>query len=191
MTDIEKLREDVAYVRAAAKRSDTDIVPCRSIYLLWAVIGLCGFTLMDFAPEPWWVNTYWFIFAPVGMVLSYWFAKREVLQLGQGDRRMGIRAMYHWIAFIVAGLLGGLLVAGGHLSGPGLGSLWVLLLALSYFQAGLHFDRRLIPVGIMIGIGFAVTIYVPVYGWTAVGIILAAGLTVQAFMGIRSQDAAH
>ena len=29
MTDIEKLREDVAYVRAAAKRSDTDM--CRVV----------------------------------------------------------------------------------------------------------------------------------------------------------------
>ncbi len=189
MTNMEKLREDVAYVRAATDRSDN--VPCRSIYLLWAAIGLCGFTLMDFAPNPWWINVYWLVAAPTGFVLSYWFSKRESLQLGQADRRLGMRIMYHWLAFMVAGWLGALLVVEGHLSGRGFGSLWVLLLALSYFQIGLHVDRRLISIGILIGIGFPITIYLPDYGWTALGVILAASLTAQAFLGIRKQDATH
>lgn len=189
MTGIGNLREDLAYVRDAAGRSDT--VPSRSIYLMWALIGLCGFILMDFAPGPLWINVYWFTAAPIGIALSCWFGKRESLRLGQADRQAGIRVMFHWVAFMVAGLLGMLLVVAGHLSGPGLGSLWVLLLALSYFQAGLHVDRRLIPVGILIGIGFAITIYLPDYGWTAVGIILAGALTAQAFLGTRRQDAAN
>ena len=189
MTDVGKLREDLAYVRDAAHRSDTDTVPCRSIYFLWAVIGLCGFTLRDFISDPLWINVYWFTAAPIGMALSYWLGKRESIQLGQADRRAGIRSMFHWVAFMVAGMLGMLLVGSGHLSGPGVGSLWVLLLALSYFLAGLHVDRRLIPVGILIGVGYVVTLYVPDYGWTALGILFAGALTVQATLGMRGQHA--
>ncbi len=189
MTNMEKLREDVAYVRAVADRSEN--VPCRSIYLLWAVIALCGFTLTDFAPEPSWIGLYWLVASPVGMVLSAWLGKRACINIGQADRQMGFRIMYHWLAFMVAGLLGVLLVAGGHLSGPGMGSLWVLLLALTYFHAGLHFNRRLLPIGILVGLCFPVTIFVPEYGWTTTGVVLAGALTVQAFLGTRRQDATN
>ena len=87
MSNIEKLREDVAYVRAAAVRSD--VVPCRSIYLLWAAIALCGFTMRDFAPEPSWINLYWLIAAPGGIVLSVWLGKRASMNIGQADRQDG------------------------------------------------------------------------------------------------------
>ena len=189
MSNIEKLREDVAYIRAAAVRSD--VVPCRSIYLLWAAIALCGFTMRDFAPEPSWINLYWLIAAPGGIVLSVWLGKRASIKIGQANRQMGFKILYHWLAFLVAGLLGVLLVAGGHLSGPGFGSLWVLLLALTYFHAGLHFDRRLLPVGIIVGLCYCVTIFVPEFGWTFSGVVLAGALTVQAFLGQGKPDAAN
>ena len=187
MTNMDQLRKDLAYVRAAADRSDG--VPCRSIYLLWAAIVLCGFTLVDLAPNPSWINLYWLIASPAGFGISIWIGVRTSLNAGQADRRQGMRIMFHWLAFMVAGLLGGLLVAGGHLSGAGLGSLWVLLLALTYFHAGLHFDRSLLPVGILVGLCYPVTISLPGYGWTVSGIVIAAALTVQAFLGSRRQDA--
>lgn len=190
MSNVEKLREDIAFVRAATDRSD-DNVPCRSIYLLWAVIGLCGFTFMDFTPVYWWINIYWLIAVPIGFALSFWFGKRESIRLGQGSRTAGMRVIYHWIAFLVAGLLGMLLAVEGHLSGPGLGSLWVLLLALTYFLVGIHVDRRMIPVGILVGIGFLISIYLPDYGWTVVGVMLAVSLTAQAYLGVRYQDATN
>ncbi len=187
MTNIEKLREDLAYVRAVADRSDG--VPVRSIYLLWAAIVLCGFTLVDFATNPRWTNLYWLIAPPTGFAISLWIGVRVSLNAGQADRRQGIRIMSHWLAFMVTGLLGGLLVAGGHLNGQGIGSLWVLLLALTYFYAGLHFDRRLLPVGILVGLCYPVTIFVAGYGWTISGIVIAAALAAQAFLGSRKQNA--
>ncbi len=77
------------------------------------------------------------------------------------------------------------------MSGPGLGSLWVLLLALTYFLVGIHVDRRMIPVGILVGIGFLISIYLPDYGWTVVGVMLAVSLTAQAYLGVRYQDATN
>lgn len=187
MTHMDQLREDLAYVRAAADKSEG--VPCRSIYLLWAAIVLCGFTLVDFATNPRWINLYWLIASPAGFAISLWIGVRAGLNAGQADRRQGIRIMSHWLAFMVAGLLGVLLAAGGHLNGQGIGSLWVLLLALTYFLAGLHFDRRLLPVGILVGLCYPVTIFVAGYGWTVSGIVVAAALTLQAFLGSRTQDA--
>ena len=49
-TTINDLKEDIAYVRAVAARAEAATIP--SIYVLWAVIGLCGFALADFATDP-------------------------------------------------------------------------------------------------------------------------------------------
>lgn len=111
--------------------------------------------------------------------------------MGKVVARVGMRVMYHWIAFMVAGLLGMLLAVEGHLSGPGLGSLWVLLLALTYFLVGIHVDRRMLPVGVLAGIGFPISVYLPDYGWTIVGVLLAGSLTAQAYWGVRYQDATN
>ena len=181
MTDIAKLREDVAYVRAAAFRSEG--VPIRSICVLWAVIILIGFTLNDFALDKRWIGWFWMVAAPGGFILSMWFGIRAGNRAGQADHEEGMRIFKHWLAFLVAGVLGGLQISGGHLTYAGLGSLWVLLLALSYFHAGLHYDRRLVPVGIVTGLCYPITIFLPDFGWTASGIIIAAALTVQAFLG--------
>ena len=45
MTNQQQLTEDIAFVRAAAERSASLHVP--AIYLIWAVLCLCGFTLID------------------------------------------------------------------------------------------------------------------------------------------------
>ena len=138
MTDTKELKEDIAYIRAAADRSDTNLVP--SIYLLWAVIALCGFALVDFVDDYRWIGRYWVVSAPAGFCLSVWLGMRASHHAGQADRQEGIRWSLHWLAFMVAGLLGGALVAAGHLKWSGFNSLWVLLLSLTYFQAGVHLD---------------------------------------------------
>ena len=58
------------------------------------------------------------------------------------------------------------LVASDQLSWSGISSLWILLLALTYFLAGLHLERRLIPIGIVLAAGYLVTLYLPEYGAT-------------------------
>ena len=74
MTNTEELKEDIAYVRAAADRSDTNPIP--SIYLLWAAIGLCGFALVDFTDDYRWIGGYWLVSAPAGFCLSMWLGIR-------------------------------------------------------------------------------------------------------------------
>ena len=187
MTDIDKLREDVAYVRAATDRSDN--VPFRSVYMLWAVIILFSIPLREFVDDKSWIGWYWWIAVPVGFLLSMWLGSRTSERIGQADRERGMRWVKHWLAYVVACLLGGLLVAGGKLTDSGIGALSVLLLALSYFHAGLHLDRRLVPVGILIGICFPIILYLPSYGSTASSVVIAVALFVVALHGRGKSDA--
>lgn len=189
MTGTEQLREDMAYVRDAADRSGSIHVP--AIYLLWAAITLCGFALTDILSDRSWLGVYWLVAAPGGLAVSMWLGWRAGSRAGQADRRTGVRWSLHWLAFMMAGILGSALVAAGHLTSAGLASLWVLLLALAYFHAGLHLERRMLPIGVVAAICYLLTLFVPGYGWTAAGVVVAAGLTVQAWLGGPSRAAAH
>ena len=68
MTDTDKLREDMAYVRAAADRAGSATIP--SINLLWAAIVLCGCVLSDFVGDYRWIGRFWSVAGPGGLCLS-------------------------------------------------------------------------------------------------------------------------
>jgi len=189
MTTTGNLREDMAYVRAAAERADAATIP--SIYVVWAVISLCGFALADFVPDTRWVGLFWMVAGPTGFGLSALLGYRAGRHAGQGSRRIGARWGLHWLAFMAAVALGAALVATGHLQWSGFGSLVVLLLALSYFHAGLYLDRRMLPVGGVLGACYLVTLFVPGYQWTLAGVLVAGALVWQAILGARAPDAAH
>ena len=189
MTGREQLREDMAYARAAADRSGAVHVP--AIYVLWAVISLCGFSLTDVVTGHSWLGIYWSVAAPAGFCLSLWLGRRASHRAGQLEHRAGVRWGLHWVGFMAAGVLGSALVAAGHLTPAGFGSLWVLLLALTYFHAGLHLERRMLPIGIAAGVCYLVTLFVPGYSWTVAGLVMAAVLTAQAFIGAPSRAAAN
>lgn len=188
MTSDERLKEDIAYVRAAAEQSDK--IHVRAHGFLWAAIVLCGFSIVDFVDDPRWIGRYWIVASPVGLILSAWLGARAQIRAGQVDRAEGMRWLFHWIAFLVTGALGGLLVARGLLIADGIGSFWVLLLALTYFQAGLHLNRRLLPISALLIVGYVITLFVPVYGWTLAGALAAAGLVAHAILGIPKRAAA-
>ena len=181
MTGTERLKEDIAYVRAVAEQSETVHVP--AYYLLWAAICLCGFALVDFADSGRWIAAYWIVAGPAGFGLSSWLGRRASRRVGQVDRRKSMRWRLHWLAFMATGVLGLGLVAAEQLTWAGFSSLWPLLMGLSYFQAGVHLERRLLPIGLMLGVGYLVTLFVPGYGFTAAGMLVAAALTAQAFLG--------
>jgi hypothetical protein len=62
----------------------------------------------------------------------------------------------------------------------------LLLLALSYFTAGVHLDRPLLWIGILMAAGSILVTVVPLYAWTMLGIALAVSL---AAAGMRSREA--
>ena len=185
VTGTDRLKEDIAYVRAAAELSE--IVPVRAYGFLWAGIVLCGYALVDFVDDPRWIARYWNVAMPVGFALSVWLVMRANRGAGQVDRRLLIRSVLHWLAFIAAGLLGEILVATGQLQPAGMGSLWVLLLALTYFLSGVHVDRRLLPLGMLLAGCYLITIFAPIYGWTMAGVLAASALVAHALLGPRGR----
>ena len=189
MTDTNKLREDIAYVRAVADRADATPIP--SIHFLWAAIVLCGFALSDFVQDYRWIGRFWMVASPVGMCLSWWLGYRAHRGTGQADRRTGIRWVLHWLAFLAAIGLGAALSVTGHLEWSGFGSLVVLLVSLTYFLAGLHLDRRLLPIGGVAAACYLVTMFVPGYQWTVAGVLMAAALIWQGLLGVRTRNASH
>ena len=190
MTDTQITKEDLAYVRAAADRSEPIHIP--SIYLLWAVICLCGFPLVDFVgPGSWLIGLYWLIAGPVGGGVTWWLTARAERRAGQVNREEGRRWAFHFLAFGVTGLLGNGMVAAGQLTWTGLTSLWILLLGLTYCLAGLHLERRLMPVGMALFVGYLIALFVPEYGFTVVGVFVALALSLQAYLGTRGQHAAN
>ena len=188
MADNTQIKEDLAYVRAVTERSRTK--PVRPIYLLWAMIGLCGFALVDFADDKKWISIYWLFAAPIGFALSCWLGFRAGRNQGATNRETGIRHSLHWLAFMVSGVLGLALIHAGQLTWRGFGSLWILLLALTYFQLGLHLERRLLPIGVLMGAGYLVTVWVPNFGWTATGVVLAVALVTGAYLGAPKSEPA-
>ena len=188
MNNKQQLTEDIAYVRAAAERSASVHIP--AIYLIWAVLCLCGFTLVDVVgPESAWIGLYWLVGGPVGGGLTLWLGRRASREVGQDDRREGKRWVFHFLGFACTGLLAFGLVATGQLTWPGASSTWILLLALTYFLAGLHLERRMLPISLLLGVGYLITLVLPSYGFTVAGVLAATALAAQAFLGARAQRA--
>ncbi len=187
MTQDSRLKEDIAYIRAAAEQPAA--IPAPAIHFLWAVLGLVGFGLVDFVDEQRWIGMYWAFAAPIGFALSVWFGRRAQRNAGRLNREAGVRQSLHWLAFMAAGVLGLALVQTGNLTWRGFGSLWVLLLALTHFQAGLHIEHRLLPVGLLMGGGFLVTLWVPGLGWTVTGVLYAIALIAAGFWGAPQREA--
>lgn len=190
MTDTDSIKDDIAYVRAVAERTGPGHVP--AIYVIWAMICVVGFSLVDLVgPGSSWVAIYWLMAGPGGGALSWWLAVRAGVRDGQADRRQGKRWVGHFVGFFVVGLLGCVLAAAGELSWSGLTSLWILLLALTYFLAGLHLDRRLMPIGIVLAAGYLLTFYLPEYRFTTAGALVAVALLVQGLRGAREAHATN
>ncbi len=182
MSSSNKLREDVAYVRAVAQRSGPG--QPTATFVFWAVVAVIGFALVDFASDPRWIGWFWLVAAPFGVVFSAWLGIRHSRRVGQKDSWEGIRWGLHWLSFLGVGLLSSVLVATEQLTWSGYSSIWLLFLALTYFLAGLHLDRRLLPVGLVAAVGYVITLFVPDYGWTITGILFAAALLTLGYLGV-------
>ena len=184
------MKDDLAYVRGAVERSGDVHVP--AVYLMWAAICLVGFSMPDFITNGWvgWsysgIGWYWAVLGPAGFIASWWLSSRAHARAGQVNRRIGIRWGLHWAAFGATGVLGAALGLSGHVGWEVSGVLWVLLLALSYTLAGVHLERRLLPIGVMLGVGYLTILFLPHYGWIAAGVLTAIALTAQAFIGARA-----
>lgn len=175
MTDDNQMREDLSYVRSALDRASATGNPA-IIYFLWAAISFFGFAIIDYAPDR--TGFYWMIMGPLGGILSGVLGARAGRALGQDSRREGRLHGLHWVGMMVAILLLIPLLATRSVSVAELPRIILLVVALSYYLAGVHLDRRLLWVGAAVGGCYLLTVYqrdLP-HLWTITAAALAASL---------------
>ena len=184
MADPTRIAEDLHYIRGLVEGPRA--APA-SILILWAVIGAPGFALVDLAPSavPW----YWLVAAPIGMVASIWLGRRHAVREGRIDRATGIRWTLHWAGLLAAAGLIVLLAVARIVPFEVINPAMVLLIAITYFLAGIHLDRRLLWVAAALVAAFPTIVFLPKFGWTAAGALVAVAVLGVAASGGRAARA--
>jgi hypothetical protein len=172
--------EDLVFVRRALEREARGPFP-RSIAFLWAALSLVGFALIDFRPE--WAAPFWLIASPVGFGLSIWLGRRAARAAGRTDRAESARWSAHWAGFLGAFALVAVAAGTGKLGWGMAGTMLLLLLAITYYTAGVHLHRGLLPVAALPAGGYLVVLFVEGRHWTWIGAALAAAMIAAAFVG--------
>ncbi|HEY2932830.1 MAG TPA: hypothetical protein VGK99_13890 [Acidobacteriota bacterium] len=184
--DTTPIEGDLQFVKEVLRKSEGKRSP-RTIYFLWAAIVLVGFALVDFAPVR--VGIYWMIAGPAGGVISAILGYREGQRLGQRDADIGIRHCLHWLGMMGAIALVVILGITGAVGQVNLGRIILVIVALGYFLAGIHLERPLMWIGLLMGTGYVAILFISGHTWTVVGAIIAISMVAAAFTGERQSGA--
>ncbi|MGH7176815.1 MAG: hypothetical protein ACREJC_05485 [Tepidisphaeraceae bacterium] len=184
MTQPEQLNQDLQFVRHAVTERDKErrrTPP--GIFIIWGIYVLIGYTLLDFnrAAGGWFLM----VGGIVGGIASSFIGRADSRRYGMVDRAEGVKHMLHWGSiFIAIASVIGLSVARG-LQGEVVGQFIVLVIGLVYFLGGVHFDRYFIWLGLFLMAGSIGVGFVPRYPWSALGLVLSAGLLIPALLPRR------
>lgn len=176
MSQMQQASEDLQFVRqTVARREQSRNIPT-SIAWVVAVYILVGYALLDFNPA--WASLF-FAVAGVGMgILFSILGRRMSRREGEFDSDEVLRLNLHWLSILLA--IAGVIALGiaRHVEGQTIGQFIALTIGLVYFLGGVHFDRNLLWLGPAMMVGAIAITYVPHYGWTALGALIALGLVV-------------
>jgi len=179
MSNVQQIGEDLQFVRQAVARGRHPARGPASIYWLWAVYVLAGYALIDFdRPASGW---FFMIGGILGGIASWQLGKRWALRTGEYDLEMARRGMLHWgggIILAVASALALCAVNPPLRQGAYSGQMVVVLIGMVYFLGGVHFDRNFLWLGPLLMAGGVLVGFVPRYGWTALGAVIALGLVI-------------
>jgi hypothetical protein len=183
----DQVKDDLQFVRAIVESADRDRSPT-AVYVLWALVGLVGFALVDFRAA--WVPLYWSIAGPAGFLVSAILGWRGARRTGQLTAAVGRRHLLHWGGMLAAIFLVILMPISGLVSHEALGPAILLILALGHFEAGVHLDRAFLWVGLLMGAGYVFVLFVAAYAWTVVGVVVATALLIAGLRGGHPHEAA-
>jgi hypothetical protein len=188
MSDARQIQDDLSFVREAVSRRERAPRSPASIAYLWAAYVLVGYTLIDVAPK--WAGWFLMIGGFAGGILSGLLGKRASRQLGEYDRAQGRREMLHWGAGILLAVVSAFALAAviPELRGAYGAQVLVVMIGVVYFLAGVHFERHYLWLGPVVIAGGVLVGFVPHYGWTALGAVIAIGLAVPTFFPPREKN---
>lgn len=186
MSELDDLKNDLAYVQSAVRRSRNDL-GAAPIYYLWAVLVAVGFALPDFAPRA--AFLFWCI-APIGGgLLSIWLGNRSEQLRGIRDAALGRRQGLHWLVSGGAIGIAMLAIATGKLPIAAGASMVLLIVGFAYALAGIHLHPPLRWAGLVMMASAPALLWLAIpFLWTAIGIAVAAALVLG---GISAQRAAQ
>lgn len=179
-----QMEQDLDFVRNVLDRS-TPPATIRSIYLFWAAAVLIGMPLGDFRPD--WMPWFWMTVGPCGWLVSAFLGYRSSKRRGQLDSEYGRKQAAHWGAMVLILSMVALLPYKGLMDWELMGPIVMLMLALTYCLAAIHFGRILFVPALMFAIGYVTLLSSPPYPWTIVGLLGAVGLLFSAFAGEASE----
>jgi len=182
--DRDQVADDLKHIRKSIDRSRSG-TPA-PIYALWGLISLIGFSLVDFAPE--WTGRFFLVAAPLGFIASIFLGRRTALKSGERNVSSGRKYMLHWGALLAAIVMTLPMVFAGDIAWPALARLFLIFIALVYFLAGLHLDKRMLIVSGLIAAGYLALLFSPPYGWTWTGVVIAIGFWVLAGMSWEKRN---
>lgn len=187
MTDPTQIQEDLRFVRQVISRRSQRRSPAAVLWSV-AVYVLIGYSLLDISPT--WANWFFGIGGVAMWGIMALLSRREVVKEGERDRKALLRLKLHWgggIALAVVACIA-LATVVPSLRGPVFGQMLVVMIGLVYFLGGVHFDRQFLWLGPVLITGGVCVGFVPHYGWTALGVVIALGLVVPTFFKRREDQ---
>jgi hypothetical protein len=183
-TNVQQVSEDLRFVRQALEsRGKPNPAEARLCYGYWALYVLIGYYLLDVAQHA--AGVFFMIGGIVGGFVSWAIGKRVSKKYGQVLRAEDARRMtVHWACGIILAMLGafGLAVVIPELRGPAGSQVVLMMIGLVYFFWGVWFDRNFLWLGPVMMLCAVAISFIPVYPWTCVGVVIALGLVVPAFL---------
>ncbi len=177
MNDANSVAANLQFVKDAVARKERDngMTPMW-VPVLWGTIALVGCVINDFDPRFSWM--YWGIVPTLGFLACWIVGGRAALAMGEYDRETGMKIGLHWGTIFYGAIPIVCLAVAGKIDGQEAGQLLILISGIVYFLAGVHFDRRWMLSGIVMILGATLLTYVTRYGWTTLGVLLFAALTI-------------
>jgi hypothetical protein len=171
------------YVKGAVQRQSRGHMP-RGIAIVWAVFVLVGFAGLDLQPQ--WAGIFLLAGGPVAYLISNRIGYGAARSAGISDRTEMRRHMLHWGSLFLAILALLPLAIQGRLGGETFGQMILILVGLVHFLAGVHFQIRLfLWLGPLMMVGAVALSYIDHWGWTTLGVLIAAGILASGFVGRR------
>lgn len=167
---------DFNYVKQALLKADTrHSYPL--IYVLWGMIVLAGFSIAEFNLQ--YINQYWLVVTPIGIVISAWLGYRQDKQLGQQNARAGNLYLRHFIALTAVIFVA--MFTGQYQS-------ILLIIGLGYLLAGIHLDKPMLWIGCLTIITHLAVQLGQIQSNLVIGVVLAAGLFVAAWSSAKANS---
>jgi hypothetical protein len=184
MTHPDQIQDDLHFVRQAIARRTPHRSPAAILWTV-AIYVLIGYTLLDIRPAwaSWFLGIGGFAYWAIASLLS----RRHIHKEGEYDRRELLRIRLHWGGGIALAVVACIALAAvvPALRGPAFGQVLVAMIGVVYFLGGVHLDPQFLWLGPVLIAGGVCVGFVPHYGWTALGVVIALGLVVPTFFNRR------